>query len=133
MITCDTCRVLIEQYIEGVIADEQLDELKAHAETCDACATSKKACDSKCNKKDTKNDNSHSHIIIHNDDSPTDDCSPISVSFSPGRSLSQRRSVCQIKMMTAKFKTCVFEVLGVLYFAFERSPKTANLAQLPRN
>ncbi|HLB74072.1 MAG TPA: FecR domain-containing protein [Sedimentisphaerales bacterium] len=37
MITCEQCRELIEQYIEGVISDTQLDELKAHAETCDAC------------------------------------------------------------------------------------------------
>lgn len=37
MITCEQCRELIEQYIEGVISDAQLDELKGHAETCDAC------------------------------------------------------------------------------------------------
>lgn len=44
MITCERCKELIEQYIEGVIADEQLDELKAHAETCDACRDEFKRC-----------------------------------------------------------------------------------------
>ncbi len=37
MITCEQCRDLIEQYLDGVIADTQLEELKTHTKTCDAC------------------------------------------------------------------------------------------------
>ncbi|MBN2138084.1 MAG: FecR domain-containing protein [Sedimentisphaerales bacterium] len=37
MITCEICRDLIEQYIDGTIGDTKLEELKAHAETCDTC------------------------------------------------------------------------------------------------
>ncbi len=37
MITCKICRDLIEQYLDGIIGDTQLEELKTHAETCDAC------------------------------------------------------------------------------------------------
>ncbi|MHC4745109.1 MAG: FecR domain-containing protein [Planctomycetota bacterium] len=44
MITCEKCRELIEEYIEGVIADERLEELKSHTETCDACSEEFERC-----------------------------------------------------------------------------------------
>lgn len=34
---CQTCRDLIEQYLDGTIADAQLAELKAHAQGCESC------------------------------------------------------------------------------------------------
>ena len=37
MISCETCRELIEQHIEGVINAEQLEELNRHTEECDVC------------------------------------------------------------------------------------------------
>lgn len=37
MITCEQCRDLIEQYLEGVITDARIEELRAHTKTCDTC------------------------------------------------------------------------------------------------
>ena len=37
MITCEQCKELIEQYLDGVIGDAQLVELKEHTQTCDGC------------------------------------------------------------------------------------------------
>ena len=34
---CEKYKNLIEQYIEGAISDEQVSELKSHAETCEQC------------------------------------------------------------------------------------------------
>jgi len=34
---CEKYKKLIEQYIEGAISDEQVAELKSHAETCEPC------------------------------------------------------------------------------------------------
>lgn len=37
MITCQTAKDLIEQFIDGTIDDAGLEQLRAHAETCEAC------------------------------------------------------------------------------------------------
>ena len=37
MITCEICKDLIEQYLEGTITDERLDELREHTQSCDSC------------------------------------------------------------------------------------------------
>lgn len=37
MMTCEKYKNLIEKYIEGIISDGQLVELKTHAETCESC------------------------------------------------------------------------------------------------
>ena len=37
MMTCEKYKILIEQYIEGTISDEQLAELKTHTQKCDSC------------------------------------------------------------------------------------------------
>ena len=37
MKTCEKYKNLIEKYIEGTIGEEQLAELKTHAEKCDSC------------------------------------------------------------------------------------------------
>lgn len=34
---CEKYKKLIEQYVEGAISDEQIAELKSHAETCEQC------------------------------------------------------------------------------------------------
>ena len=37
MIGCDTCRDLVKKYLDGIIDETQLAELKAHAEACESC------------------------------------------------------------------------------------------------
>ena len=41
---CEKYKKLIEQYIEGSISDEQVAELKSHAETCEQCRDEFKQC-----------------------------------------------------------------------------------------
>ncbi|UCG56235.1 MAG: FecR domain-containing protein [Phycisphaerales bacterium] len=37
MIDCDTCRDLVEKYLDGMIDKTELAELKTHAEACETC------------------------------------------------------------------------------------------------
>jgi ferric-dicitrate binding protein FerR (iron transport regulator) len=44
MTTCEECKNVIEEYLDGTISDEQLAELKAHTETCESCREEFKHC-----------------------------------------------------------------------------------------
>lgn len=45
MIGCDTCRDLVEKYLDGLIDETELAELKSHAQACETCREELDRCD----------------------------------------------------------------------------------------